>query len=266
MSLTSYSGQQRMSLTSYPGHDMWSYFLAPVTNLAAAFCILCKRRRRSSLTPYNRLLQQSSRPPTNACANHVLAASVVNELLMARSCLNWKKHERQVAEATHGMLTLLTGHRANLVQTQSKILFFSTVRNITFTTTYIHEWSYWVYDTIGLPSSICAVLENLRHWHALHCILILVNATLRASFRTLIPVKRYHHNCGLRDGQMMTEHRGLVQSSVTPSTIWRYKNMRHNVTIYRTSGNSVVQQCCTTVVYRPILYKQFCMKVYKQCF
>ena len=37
--------------------EMRSYFLAPVMNFAAAFCTLCKRRRRSSLTPYNRLLQ-----------------------------------------------------------------------------------------------------------------------------------------------------------------------------------------------------------------
>ena len=96
--------------------EMWSYFLAPVMNLAAAFCTLCKRRRRSSLTPYNRLLQNTSRPPTNACAN-VLAASVVNELLMDRSCLNWEKHERQVAVTWSRVVSLTVkmnseiGHR-----------------------------------------------------------------------------------------------------------------------------------------------------------
>ena len=37
--------------------EMGSYFLALVMNLAAAFCTLCKRCMRSSLTPYNKLLQ-----------------------------------------------------------------------------------------------------------------------------------------------------------------------------------------------------------------
>ncbi len=85
----------------------WSYFLPPVTNLAATFCTHWTRLICLSCAPYRRALAYSSQELIKACVA-VCVASLSRYFLIALQSLNWGKAVLHRLSAWEAMLSSLS--------------------------------------------------------------------------------------------------------------------------------------------------------------